>query len=347
VSEAFESAVNELGNLGKPYDGMYPQKYPENLAALNLYVVGDFALAPMFPEITQITLADSYDIAQGGGYEIQATVTGVTGGKVWATVKPANYAPPSVTEEFQTPDIQVPSVTLVDADATGEMDGVFEGTGNFPCNGMYDVIIFARDAEGNITQSAINIVNVFGGEECPGEEFENLETGTGWSLLSSRISFYAADKFSDGDKFSSVWKWENGGWAVYLPDGGTQAYADSKDFGVLSTINPGEGFWVNSAGSETISISGTPSTGSLSLSLGWNLVGLKSDQSRTIKDLTSGNEANIASVWKWKDDGWAVYLPGEEEGGAAYAQSKDFSLLGDINPGEGFWVNATQQTTLD
>ena len=33
-------------------------------------------------------------------------------------------------------------------------------------------------------------------------------------------------------------------WAVYLPPGGTEAYAAVKGFQVLSTINPGEGFWV-------------------------------------------------------------------------------------------------------
>ncbi|RLB86333.1 MAG: hypothetical protein DRH26_17435, partial [Deltaproteobacteria bacterium] len=204
----------------------------------------------------------------------------------------------------------------------------------------------ARDAEGNLTQSAINTVIVAGGEECSGEETDQVETGTGWSLLCSRISFNAADKLSNADKFVSAWKWENGGWAVYLSGGGTQAYAESKGFAVLSTINPGEGFWVNSVGSETLSISGTPATGSLSLTQGWNLAGLKSDQGKSITDLISGNETIIVSVWKWQDGGWAVYLPGEDDGGAAYAAGKGFSPLGDVNPGEGFWVNATQQTTL-
>ena len=65
-----------------------------------------------------------------------------------------------------------------------------------------------------------------------------------------------------------------------------------------------------------------------------------------ITDLVSGNKGNIASVWKWDNGNWAVYLPGEDDRGAAYAGSKGFTLLGDINPDEGFWGNTTQQITL-
>lgn len=43
----------------------------------------------------------------------------------------------------------------------------------------------------------------------------------------------------------------------------------------------------------------------------------------------------------------AVYLPGQDDGGTEYAQSKGFSVLENINPGEGFWINATQQIAKD
>ncbi|RLB89871.1 MAG: hypothetical protein DRH26_10720, partial [Deltaproteobacteria bacterium] len=176
----------------------------------------------------------------------------------------------------------------------------------------------------------------------------NLSLNKGWNLLSSDIAFSVTDKLSDDSKFASVWKWEGGGWAVYLPGEETQGdYAGSKGFTVLSTISPGAGFWVNSVGSQTLSISGAPATGSLTLTSGWNLVGLKSDQGKTVTALISGNQGNIASVWKWKSGGWAVYLPGEDDGGADYADSKGFTVLSNIEPGEGCWVNATQQTTLD
>ena len=34
-------------------------------------------------------------------------------------------------------------------------------------------------------------------------------------------------------------------WAVYLPGGDTETYAESKGFRVLEEINRGEEFWVN------------------------------------------------------------------------------------------------------
>ena len=83
----------------------------------------------------------------------------------------------------------------------------------------------------------------------------------------------------------------------------------------------------------------------MTLKKGWNLIGLKSNEAKSITTLISGNTDNIASVWKWDSGAWAVYLPGG--GTEAYAESKGFSVLENINPGEGFWVNAIQQITLD
>ena len=65
---------------------------------------------------------------------------------------------------------------------------------------------------------------------------------------------------------------------------------------------------------------------------------------------TGGSECDfitsISTAWKWVDGNWAVYLPGEDDGGAAYAQSNGFAPLENINPGEGFWVNCPQAGVL-
>ncbi|MCF8088009.1 MAG: hypothetical protein K9L23_08100, partial [Desulfotignum sp.] len=176
----------------------------------------------------------------------------------------------------------------------------------------------------------------------------------GWNLINSCLE--PSDATVDSilsyvnDNISSVWKWHNDGWAVYLPNEADKGvlYADSKGFSLLEKIHSGEGFWVNANTAQTLNIDGTqPSSTSSSLTSGWNLAGLKSDQAKTIADLISGNETIIASVWKWQDGGWAVYLPGQDDGGAAYADSKGFSVLSDIEPGEGFWVNCNAEMTLD
>jgi len=85
----------------------------------------------------------------------------------------------------------------------------------------------------------------------------------------------------------------------------------------------------------------------LALVSGWNLIGLKSDEAESIADFVSGNETKIASVWKWDNGKWAFYLPGQADAGDAYAESKGFTVLSDIEPGEGFWVNCTEAVTLD
>ena len=83
------------------------------------------------------------------------------------------------------------------------------------------------------------------------------------------------------------------------------------------------------------------------MTAGWNLLGLKGDQTKTITVLISGNESSTVSVWKWENNTWSVYLAGENDGGAAYAQTKGFNELSSIGPGEGFWFNAGGSITLD
>jgi hypothetical protein len=85
----------------------------------------------------------------------------------------------------------------------------------------------------------------------------------------------------------------------------------------------------------------------IDLSIGWNLINSYLEPSdKTVNAILSDVNDNIASVWKWDNGKWAVYLPDQADGGDAYAESKGFSLLSTINPGEGFWVNAVEQTTL-
>ncbi len=81
---------------------------------------------------------------------------------------------------------------------------------------------------------------------------------------------------------------------------------------------------------------------------GWSLIGLKSNQAESITDLISENENKITSIWKWAETTWAVYLP--QYGPAdteTYANGKGFGVLSTINPGEGFWINCTEEITLE
>ena len=141
------------------------------------------------------------------------------------------------------------------------------------------------------------------GEGCV--EVSNIYFSDGWNLLGlvyepddSKVESVLSDIISD---VVSVWKWTDNTWAVYLPafeDGG-KAYADAKGFILLNKIGGGEGFWVNAMNEYTLNIGGTiPADKAIDIATGWNLVGLKIDESVSIDSLIEGNEEKILSIWK-------------------------------------------------
>jgi hypothetical protein len=335
--ESFDLAANDLTVIGAPYAGMNPQK------AIGSQVVpgkvfGDFSMASFLPKVETYTPGETVGANMEQTFSVELDMLDIGGVTVWATVTPPNYQPPTVTGEYSTPALGLDSFTL----ANVESSKTFIGSYTFPCNGTYQVTYYVKDSSGNVISIAPQAFVAAGGGEC---DFIT-SISTAWNLISLPVipdDPSVAAIFADmKENVTSAWKWHNGKWAVYLPgdeDGGA-AYASSKGFGQLTEIGCGEGFWVNSSINQNLSVSGSqPADTSCSLTEGWNLIGLKSDEAKSIADFVSGNEPKIASVWKWESGSWAVYLPGEDDGGAAYAQSKGFTLLEKINPGEGFWVN--------
>ncbi len=74
----------------------------------------------------------------------------------------------------------------------------------------------------------------------------------GWNLLgySDSAPVDVVKAFGDISKVVTVWKWDatNKKWAFYSPlmsSAELATYAAGKEYTVLTTINGGEGFWVN------------------------------------------------------------------------------------------------------
>ena len=70
----------------------------------------------------------------------------------------------------------------------------------------------------------------------------------GWNLLGlkSDQASSAAALASLNSGITSIWAWSNNNWLVAIPgESNPGAYAASHNFGVLTAIYPGEGFWVN------------------------------------------------------------------------------------------------------
>jgi len=219
-----------------------------------------------------------------------------------------------------------------------------------------------------------------------------IDVVQGWNLLGNSVEapIDVAATMSDATKVTTVWKWLPGspatattaavpaGWAFYSPvlGSGSAAYAASKGYSALTTINAGEGFWVNAANAFTVPLpTGTPvasssfkpaltnpvvAGGSHALGSGWNLLGTGDNPTPAAFDaalatLTATPPAagstdvylNLTTLWAWSTangGGWYFWAPTlvNNKTLASYIATKsylDFGTAGTLKPGMGFWVN--------
>ena len=102
-------------------------------------------------------------------------------------------------------------------------------------------------------------------------------------------------------------------------------------------------------GDVLVPASSPPTTESLSLLNGWNLVG--NGDSAAIDVASKLNDATkITTVWKWNGAAskWAFYAPSLAPAAlTAYAAGKGYEVLTSIAPKEGYWVNAAADVTVN
>jgi BNR/Asp-box repeat len=162
---------------------------------------------------------------------------------------------------------------------------------------------------------------------------------------------------------TSVWKWNptNRAWQFYTPklaDCGA-SYAAQKGYEYLTTINSGEGFWVNASqngamyspmGAEVVYCSGFSKMPS-----GWNLIATGDNKyARAFNNCLSStapsvdqvaNNQSITSMWAWDTTlaQWYFYSPLLDNNGtlSSYVTGKNYLDFGSrtLSPGSGFWVN--------
>ncbi len=181
----------------------------------------------------------------------------------------------------------------------------------------------------------------------------------GWNLVNTPLEPDNAmlDTVLTNQPYISAWVWDasKANWQVRVANEGVDTlgtYAASKGFATLYKVHAGQGFWLNMTAPDTLQITGTAPTTNTTINpvaKGWNLVGTRSDATKTVAQLVTalGTGAKPLSVWKWKNNKWAVALPfnadgsAVTDGGASYATGKGFDLLADIASTEGYWVNAS------
>jgi alpha-tubulin suppressor-like RCC1 family protein len=189
-----------------------------------------------------------------------------------------------------------------------------------------------------------------------------------WNLMgnSTNAPFTVASVFGDAAKVSTVWKWvpATNNWAFYSPaltDGGA-AYAASKGYEFLTTINAGEGFWVNSLSAFTAPLPTGAALGTADfqdqsdpalnkLAHGWSLIatgdkvtpGVFNSRLGLVPSTTT--PVTVKTLWAWDSSlsSWYFYAPSLEANGgqANYNAGKGYLNFGTrtLDPAMGFWVN--------
>jgi hypothetical protein len=192
----------------------------------------------------------------------------------------------------------------------------------------------------------------------------------GWNLIGNGYSTTVdvSNAFGDKSWVTTVWKWlaDKAAWAFYAPSLTStqlQTYAQSKGYEVLSTLNAGEGFWVNAvtdwtltpnvAGLNKVSSADFAASGGKPLRQGWSLIATGDNPTPAAFNLTlsatppaaGSTPSNVISLWAWDapQASWQFFAPSLQANGTleSYIQSKQYKSFGSnsLSPATGFWVN--------
>ena len=194
------------------------------------------------------------------------------------------------------------------------------------------------------------------------EDVQAIPVNQGWNLIgnSSGSALDVAATFSDAAKTLSVWKWvqSKNKWAFHSPTLSSQAlaaYAATQGYDVLTTVNAGEGFWLNShlayvqpmPPGSALQAPTFLATGSNALGKGWSLV--STSNTITPTQFVSAVDNTAATIWSYDNPSgkWYFYAPSlDAQGGTALSDYitahgyLDFATANkSLGAGVGFWVN--------
>ncbi|MBI5922946.1 MAG: hypothetical protein HY847_15035 [Betaproteobacteria bacterium] len=196
-----------------------------------------------------------------------------------------------------------------------------------------------------------------------------LNFSGGWNLAGNSLATPLDVKQVFGGKANiiSIWKWNaaSGTWGFYAPsldaNGALAGYLSSKGYSPLTSIQPGEGYWVNATAPVSLGNQSGPafSLKDADLSIGWNLVATGDNPTPADFNMALGSSvpptgyvpANITTLWSWDNSqaNWYFYAPSlERKGGLAdFIQAKGYLGFGasTLAPGTGFWVNKPPPAT--
>ena len=110
----------------------------------------------------------------------------------------------------------------------------------------------------------------------------------------------------------------------------------------LTTVTPNIGYWIQATTTATLPLDGTlPPTTTIPLCTGWNLIGMPTPQARPVRNALFSIDGKYTRVFGYNaanpENPWAVFDAN------APAWANDLQMM---NPGQGYWILATENVTL-
>jgi len=165
-SQVFMDVVSQGDNLRNCYYKareklsnryLFSQQYPQlidgqdGLLAADFYIGGTFLVGDILPEILATTPNQAI---HAGSFSLFAHVLDVEGvDAVWVSLMPPNFVVIETTVEFETPEINLPKVDLIDPDG----NDTYEGSYDFVYDGTYTLTFFVRDTDDNIVTQEVRL----------------------------------------------------------------------------------------------------------------------------------------------------------------------------------------------
>jgi hypothetical protein len=154
---------------------------------------------------------------------------------------------------------------------------------------------------------------------------------SGWNLISLPMqpadATIASVLSPIAGAYQVVWAYASGSWTFYDPT--------DPDGSTLTTMAAGNGYWINMTSAETLTVSGSAPSSSLSLLSGWNLVGYNGTSCTTAASALSSIASTLQASWGYPTQAWKVYDPNDVGG----------STLTQFCPNYGYWLKVQQAAT--
>jgi len=252
------------------------------------------------------------------------------------------------TNRFGAERVTVPAGTYTTVRATNVrvMNGVTSTNTIWFADGVGIVKLKYEESTGYTQTYSLSAINF---TPAPAGAALNLQAG--WNLAgnSSTGTLDVAATFGDAGNVLTVWKWIPGSakWALYTPSLTAQAlanYAGSKGYDVLTGVDAGEGFWINSKAGFTAQLppgSAVTAAAFQGVASGWHLIAI--GDNKTPRELSTALAPTTLWAWDAGQARWYFHAPSLDANGTLsnYIATKGYLDFGAklLDPVTGFWVN--------